>query len=581
VRTGGHLTGLTVAEDSGTTSLGLGGLAYGPGGGADEASQSLTYTVTSLPPSSLGQVKLADGTAVTAATYTLAQIQGMRFATATNANGTGTFSFAVKDNGGGTDTLVQTLRITVTPVNDAPVRTTGTVSDLTVSEDSGSTSLALGGLGYGPGGAADEATQSLTYTVTALPPSSLGLVTLADGTAVSTGSYTLAQIQGMRFATAADANGTGTFSFAVKDNGGGTDTLAQSLHITVTAVNDAPVITSNGGQRTANVSVPENTTAVTVLSATDVDTARSNLVFSITGGADAALFALDAATGRLSFLQAPDYEGPADANRDNIYQVVVQVSDGTLATQQALSVRVTDVNDIVAISTTVTPGSAAAPAAASSAAPDLARAPAPAPVSSVAPAASTVHEKAASVSLQDALGPTMATAIATFNSNPPSLANAPARLALTADSSHVLHTVVLDRAGLQLISSDPSAQLVLARLGIDSRGDALRLADLQRSLHSSGFAHQFDRMRESVREELHLDDAVTISAASVSLGLSLVYVVWLIRGGVLLGSYLSALPAWRLLDPLPVLSRVDDEEDEEEPLEGAERGGQHTLRGFG
>ena len=195
--------------------------------------------------------------------------------------------------------------------------------------------------------------------------------------------------------------------------------------------------------------------------------------------------------------------------------------------------------------------------------------------------ASTVHDATGAVSLQDALGPAMPTPIASFNTSPPSLANAPARLALAADNSHVLHTVVLDRTGLELIASDPSTQLVLARFGIDSQGDALRLADLQRSLHSSAFAHQFDRLRESVKEELHLDDAVTISAASVSLGLSLVYVVWLIRGGVLVGSYLSALPAWRLLDPLPVLSRVEDEDDDEEPLEGAEPDGQHTLRSFG
>jgi len=58
-------------------------------------------------------------------------------------------------------------------------------------------------------------------------------------------------------------------------------------------------------------------------------------------------------------------------------------------------------------------------------------------------------------------------------------------------------------------------------------------------------------------------------------------VLWLIRGGVLVGSYLSALPAWRMLDPLPVLSRVDEEEDEEEPLEGGRRDGRDTLRGFG
>jgi hypothetical protein len=461
------------------------------------------------------------------------------------------------------------------------VRTGGTVSDLAVAEDSGSSSLGLGALAYGPGGGADEAGQSLTYMVTTLPPSSLGTVTLADGTAVTAGNYTLAQIKGMRFATAADANGTGRFSFAVKDNGGGTDTLLQSLQITVTPVNDAPVITSNGGQRTATVSIPENTAAVTVVTATDVDTAPANLVFRIAGGADAALFALDPATGTLSFLQAPDYERPTDANHDNVYNVVVQVSDGNLAAQQALSVRVTDVNDTVGLPVPVTTAAEPATTAAPAPGPAVSRAPAPAPASSAGAATGSGHGTASVLTLQDALGLAMPTPIATFNDSPPSLGSSPARLALAADSGHLLRTVVLDRAGLELISSDPSAQLVLARLGIDSQGDALRLADLQRSLHSSAFARQFDRLRESVREELHLDNSVTISAASVSLGLSLVYVVWLIRGGVLLGSYLSALPAWRLLDPLPVLSRVDDDEDEEEPLEGSERGGQHTLRGFG
>jgi hypothetical protein len=70
--------------------------------------------------------------------------------------------------------------------------------------------------------------------------------------------------------------------------------------------------------------------------------------------------------------------------------------------------------------------------------------------------------------------------------------------------------------------------------------------------------------------------------AGVSLGLSLVYVLWLIRGGVLMGSYLSALPAWRVLDPLPVLSRVDDEaEEDDEALDAvAERSG-NPLRSFG
>jgi hypothetical protein len=45
--------------------------------------------------------------------------------------------------------------------------------------------------------------------------------------------------------------------------------------------------------------------------------------------------------------------------------------------------------------------------------------------------------------------------------------------------------------------------------------------------------------------------------------MTLAYLLWLIRGGALVASALSALPAWRILDPLPVLSRVtDDDEDE-------------------
>nr|MDJ0856297.1 hypothetical protein [Desulfobacterales bacterium] len=47
------------------------------------------------------------------------------------------------------------------------------------------------------------------------------------------------------------------------------------------------------------------------------------------------------------------------------------------------------------------------------------------------------------------------------------------------------------------------------------------------------------------------------------------YVVWLMRGGMLLSSLLSSLPAWQLLDPLPILARRkdDDNNDDDESLE--------------
>ena len=138
-----------------------------------------------------------------------------RDAPAANANGSDTFAFTVTDNGTTNGaaaplSLSQSLTITVTPVNDVPVRTAGTVSDLTVAEDSATTSLGLSTLAYSPG-PANEAGQTLTYQVTALPAASLGQVLLTDGVTVVTAntSYTLAQIQGMKFRPAANASGSG------------------------------------------------------------------------------------------------------------------------------------------------------------------------------------------------------------------------------------------------------------------------------------------------------------------------------------------------------------------------------------
>ena len=46
----------------------------------------------------------------------------------------------------------------------------------------------------------------------------------------------------------------------------------------------------------------------------------------------------------------------------------------------------------------------------------------------------------------------------------------------------------------------------------------------------------------------------TIAATST---ISVGYIVWLLRGGVLLGSMMSSLPAWRMVDPFTVLGTLD------------------------
>lgn len=102
--------------------------------------------------------------------------------------------------------------------------------------------------------------------------------------------------------------------------------------------NRAPVITSD-----ATFTSPENRASVGLISAEDAD--GNSLSYSITGGADAGRFSIDASTGMLSFLNTPNFELPLDANGDNAYQVTVSVSDGIASTAKGFTVNVTDVNE--------------------------------------------------------------------------------------------------------------------------------------------------------------------------------------------------------------------------------------------
>lgn len=119
---------------------------------------------------------------------------------------------------------------------------------------------------------------------------------------------------------------------------------SQALAVTVTNVNEAPMITSNGAGATAAISINENTTAVTTVVATDVDV-PTTLTYSISGGPDQAKFAINATTGVLTFITAPNFEVPTDVGTNNVYDVIVQASDGVLVDSQALAVTVINVNE--------------------------------------------------------------------------------------------------------------------------------------------------------------------------------------------------------------------------------------------
>ncbi|MGK7910696.1 MAG: hypothetical protein AB4050_04320 [Synechococcus sp.] len=75
----------------------------------------------------------------------------------------------------------------------------------------------------------------------------------------------------------------------------------------------------------------EQVIALDIDAVDDVDEERSGLLYSITGGADRQNFRVDAttsgSTGLLTFVSPPDVNSPSDANRDNIYEVEVTVTD--------------------------------------------------------------------------------------------------------------------------------------------------------------------------------------------------------------------------------------------------------------
>ena len=106
-------------------------------------------------------------------------------------------------------------------------------------------------------------------------------------------------------------------------------------------MNDAPVINAQG-----LVTIGENESSVLTATATDIDVPAQPLRFSISGGADAALFAIDPIGGELSFATAPDFESPTDSGGDNIYEVEITVSDGATGTDsQSVTVDITDVDE--------------------------------------------------------------------------------------------------------------------------------------------------------------------------------------------------------------------------------------------
>ncbi|MEQ2006820.1 MAG: Ig-like domain-containing protein [Limisphaerales bacterium] len=182
----------------------------------------------------------------------------LAFVPLADANGVATVTVTVEDNGGtasgGVNHATSTFTITVTPVNNRPSITFAT-NNVVVLEDSGARSDS--GQAIFSTGPANESGQSITNVVT--ENNNTGLFSVQPSVS-SSGTLT--------FTPAPNANGFATVTLVAQDNGG-TDNGGLNLSlpaiytftITVTAVNDVPVVTFTPANALV---VAENTTPLPV-----------------------------------------------------------------------------------------------------------------------------------------------------------------------------------------------------------------------------------------------------------------------------------------------------------------------------
>lgn len=321
-----------VNEDSGPQTR-SNWAAFNPGGGAAEASQSVAeYLVTNV----------SDPTAF-AAGPSVSNSGVLTYTPAPNAHGTFTFQVRVRDNGGtaagGIDTSApQTFTVTINPVNDAP--SFAASNPAATLEDAGPVAVSAWAT-FNPG--PNEASQAVqSYIVSAVSNPSL----FASGPSV--------EVDGtLSYTTAANASGSSTFQVRVRDNGGtasgGVDlSPTQTFTISVTPVNDAPIVTLGNIPTVIEDAGPQTVFGFASFNAGGGETGQSLLGYTVSDVSNPAMFAAGPSvsmTGVLTYTPAPNASGTAT------FVVRAQDNGGTanggvdISAPVVGTINITDIND--------------------------------------------------------------------------------------------------------------------------------------------------------------------------------------------------------------------------------------------
>ena len=180
--------------------------------------------------------------------------------------------------------------------------------------------------------------ESVTITINSGSDSGLFSIVRSD-----TNTAFIRFLSSPNFEAPSDVGVNNVYDLSVRATDATGNLTNQNIAITVTNVNEAPVITTHSSNPTHAITQGENISSVATFSATDVDT-NTTLAWSLSG-TDSADFTITSDNGVLAFANNPDFEAPIDSDTNNIYILTVGVSDGALTDTQTLTISVTNINE--------------------------------------------------------------------------------------------------------------------------------------------------------------------------------------------------------------------------------------------
>ena len=152
-------------------------------------------------------------------------------------------------------------------------------------------------------------------------------------------------IRSMDYENPEDSNLDNLFEIIIKASDNSVDFYEYDLSIRISNENDPPVFSSLDGVLIASLDMNENETSVFTALAQPVDENAIEITYSKGAGVDDDLFTVNAQTGEVLFVTAPNFEIPDDNNSDGMYHLEVNASDGLSHAIQEVSITVQDVNE--------------------------------------------------------------------------------------------------------------------------------------------------------------------------------------------------------------------------------------------